>query len=262
MKSLLTLALLATSALPAFAGALDDLLSDIAEDQLKEYASPFADATTLVTGSGVYHNGRAKGLAGLDVGLKIVTVPFSSGDSPAGSMLDSNGGTDASGIGLPVLVANKGLFKGFQVGARFSQLEFNEDIGDLGLLGASVRFELTELLPLSLVLPRISVQADWSKLEIGDTIENTTTGVDLIVSKSFAIIEPYAGVSMLKGTTKFDYTYEEAGFSAKVSSELDSDMTRLAAGLNFTPFPLLKLNAEYGISDYNTFTVGLLFNLF
>ena len=38
--------------------------------------------------------------------------------------------------------------------------------------------------------------------------------------------------------------------------------TRLTAGLNLTPFPLLRLNAEYALTDYPTYTLGVLVNLF
>jgi len=244
----------------ARAASFDDLLSGVAQGDAKTYAQPLADAGTLLAGAGTFHSARSKGIAGLDFGLKLLMVPISSGDPSANSIL---GETDASALGLPVLVANKGLVKGLQVGARFMSLELSKDVGQLDLVGASLRFEVNELFHVPLLMPRIGIQADYTRLAVGESVTTTVTGLDLIVSKSFVILEPYAGLSLLKGSTDLEYTHTPAvGDPVPVSASLDSDATRLAAGINFTPFPLLRVNAEYALADYSTITVGVLLNLF
>ncbi|MFA7331675.1 MAG: DUF6588 family protein [Candidatus Delongbacteria bacterium] len=242
------------------ATSFDDLLESVGVG-VQDYAQPLGDAATLLAGGGAYHGARSKGVAGFDLGVKLLLVPVSSGDPAAGTILDQ---TDVSAVGLPMLVANKGLIKGLQVGARYMSLEFNKDVGQLSLLGASLRFELNELFHVPLLMPRIGVQGDWNQLKIGESVTNTTTGVDLIVSKSFIFLEPYAGISLLKGSTDLEYTYTPASPAPpqKISTSLDSDATRLAVGVNITPFPLLRVNAEYALGDYNTMTVGVLLSLF
>lgn len=241
----------------AQAQSFDDLLAGQAEDQVKAYAQPLGDALSVVASAGAFHGARSKGIAGLDAGLKVVLIPLSGADIPAGTLLAE---TEASAVGLPMLTVNKGLMKGLQVGARYMSLELSQKVGKLDHLGASLRFEVNELFHVPLVMPRIGLQGDWNRLKVGESITTTTTGVDLIVSKSFLILEPYAGFSLVKGTTVLDY--EEEVTSTHVSVSLDSDVTRLAAGLNFTPFPLLRLNAEVALTDYPTYTVGVLVNLF
>lgn len=262
-KLLLAGLLAALTQAPVRAGTnFDDMLDHVGDSRAKEYVQPLADAATLLAGSGAFHGARSKGVAGFDAGIKLILVPVASGDPAVGTILDE---TDASALGLPVLVVNKGLIKGLQVGARYMSLEFNQDVGRLDLLGASLRFELNELFHVPLLMPRIGVQGDWNRLKVGESLTNTTTGVDLIVSKSFLFIEPYAGISLLKGGTDLKYTYSSNGdeeIAGEVDTSLDSDATRLAAGVNLTPFPLLRINAEYAMGDYSSYTVGLLLNLF
>lgn len=262
MARFVTAGLLSTLVLtPARAAtSFDDMLKSVGNSRAKEYVQPLADVATLLAGGGAYHSARSKGVAGFDLGVKLLLIPVSSGDPATGTILDQ---TDVSPIGLPMLVANKGLIKGIQVGARYMSLEL--DVGQFSMLGASLRFELNELFHVPLLMPRIGVQGDWNQLKIGESLTNTTTGVDLIVSKSFIFLEPYAGISLLKGSTDLEYTYTSDGevtLTGHVNTSLDSDATRLAAGVNITPFPLLCINAEYALSDYSTMTVGVLLSLF
>jgi hypothetical protein len=260
-KLLLAGLLSALTLAPARAATnFDDLLQGVGVG-VKTYAQPLGDASTLLAGGGAFHGARSKGVAGFDLGVKVLMLPVASGNPAAGTILDQ---TDVSAVGLPMLVANKGLIKGLQVGARYMSLEFSKDVGQLSMVGASLRFELNELFHVPILMPRIGVQGDWNQLKIGEAVTNTTTGLDLIVSKSFIFIEPYAGVSLLSGTTDLEYTYTPASPAPpqQISTSLDSKATRLAAGVNITPFPLLRINAEYAMADYNTMTVGVLLNLF
>jgi len=112
-------------------------------------------------------------------------------------------------------------------------------------------------------MPRVGLQANWNRLKLGDALETEATGFDLIVSKSFVILEPYAAFSLGEGNTKVRYTVVDVLLpDVRVSEEVDSDVSRLVFGLNVTPFPLLRINAEAALGDYNTYTAGLVLNLF
>jgi hypothetical protein len=264
-------ALAAFLALPAAAADFDELLEGFAgstEAEVRTYVQPLADAAALLSSSATFHSGRSKGIAGLDAGLRFVTLPFSGGDR-GGILAESVGSlgseaTAASGLALPVLSLNKGLAKGFQVGGRFMALELSKDVGNLTLLGASLRYELNELFHVPLLMPRIGLQADWSRLSVGDHLETTATAVNLIVSKSFVMLEPYAGYTVGTASTDVAFTTRpEPPIQPQTwDVDLDSDISRLVLGLNFTPFPMLRLNAEVGLAETNSYGVGLLFNLF
>lgn len=252
----LGLALSGAQAAPSF----DDLLGGAGAH--KSYVQPLADAATQLAGSGSFHGARSKGIAGLDLGVKLVLAPVSSGDVPAGSILDQS---EVKTVGLPMLTASKGLIKGLQVGARYLSLEASAEVGKLDYLGASLRFELNELFHVPILMPRIGLQADWNRLRVGEAVTNTTTGLDLIVSKSFVIVEPYAGLSLLMGKTALDYHYDHDGelpTAGHAAFDVDSDALRLAAGINITPFPLLRVNVEAARADFTTVTAGVLLSLF
>ena len=250
-------------ALTAGAASFDDLLAGFGSSgaaQVKAYTQPLGDAATALATGGAFHGARSKGIAGFDLGIKVLLLPVSSGDAPAGSILASSQ-TDVSTLGLPMLTASKGLVKGLQVSGRYMGLELSKDVGKLSYMGASLRFELNELFHVPLLMPRIGLQADWNKLEVGESLSTTATSLDLIVSKSFVIIEPYAGLSLAKGTTDISYT-STALPGQQVGVSLDSKPLRLAAGVSVTPFPLLRINAEVAKGDFTTATLGVLINLF
>lgn len=259
-RTLLATAGLAVALGTAGAASFDDLLQHAGES--RSYIQPLADAASQLAGSGAFHGARSKGIAGFDLGVKLVLAPLSTGSIPAGSILDE---TELKTLGLPMLTASKGLIKGLQVSGRYMGLELSKDVGKLGYLGASLRFEMNELFHVPLLMPRIGLQADWNQLKIGDSVTNTTTGLDLIVSKSFVIIEPYGGISLLQGKTDLDYHYTSDGalpVAGDAKFSVDSDALRLAAGVTITPFPLLRINAEVAKGDFTTATLGVLINLF
>lgn len=259
---LLAAAVAAPAASLDFDGLLEGL-SGMTGPQLETYVQPLADAATLLASSTTFHNGRSKGIAGLDVGVRAVVLPFSGGDR-TGILSEVAGdygaqAAAASGLVLPILSVDKGLIKGFQVGGRFMSLETSKDVGPLSLMGASLRFELNELFHVPLLMPRIGLQGDWSRLAVGDHLETTATSIDLIVSKSFLILEPYGGFSIGKATTNVSF---EDAVGVNVDQDVDSDLNRLTLGLNLKFFPMLRLNLEAGLGAYNSYGAGLLFELF
>jgi hypothetical protein len=263
MKHLMTLLCAAALLLPASlqAQSFDDLLDEFGlqtPDAVQDYVQPLGDVVSQLALSGSFHNGRSKSIAGLDVGIRFVLLPFSSGDEEG--ILAA---TDANLAALPMLTVNKGLLKGFQLGARFMSLELSEEVGNLDYMGASLRWEFNEIFHIPLLMPRVGLQVNWNRLKLGESLETEATSFELIVSKSFVMLEPYAAYSMGEGTTKIRYSLASGGSElGTVSEEVESDVDRLVFGLNFTPFPMLRINAEAALGNYNTYTTSLILNLF
>jgi len=190
-RILLLCALLAIGARSSDAVSFDDLLagfSSTVESEIEAYVQPLADANALLASSGAFHSGRSKGLAGLELGVKATALPFSSGDQ-SGILAD----TELKTAGVPMLVLSKGLFKGFQVGARGMLLELSKDLGRFTLFGASLRWEMNELFHIPLLMPRIGLQGNWNSFKLGETLATSGLSFDFVVSKSLVLIEPYAG---------------------------------------------------------------------
>ncbi len=242
------------------AQSFDEILADYRnenEAQREAYFMPLAEVSGLLASSATFHNGKSHGIAGFDVGLRLPLLMF---DNETGTILDENT-TEVSTIGMPMLVASKGLPKGFQLSARFMQIELSEDVGELGLLGAGLRWHVNELFNIPLVMPQFALQANWSKLSLGESIESSGMTFDLAVSKKLLLLEVYGGYTTGSMTSTFDYSYEVAGNRVSVNDELDSDVSRLSLGLNWTLLPTLRINAEYGLAESNSLTFGLIMSV-
>ena len=255
LSGLMAVSLLAGGLLAA--PSFDSLLEDYylsSEQALEDYVEPLTDALAQGASTATFHSAGSKGLLGLDLGIKLQTLSFASGDQT--DILDDNG---VSAAVLPVLFVNKGLVGGWMIGARGMSYEMNDEVGKLTLLGALVRWEANELFDIPLVMPRVGLQANFNRLMVGDHLTTDALTFDLLVSKQLLMFGPYAGYSFGKATTNLDFTSSN---NLPVDLDVDATIGRLTLGMNFTPFPLLRINAEYGMGAYDTYTVGLLFNLF
>lgn len=259
-RSFACLLALGLTASCGLAQSFDDILQNsetAAGNARRTFLQPLADASGLLASSGTFFTGKSHGMVGFDIGLRLPTVMLASGDQ-LGILAEET--TPVSALAVPMLVANKGLVKGFQVGARAMKLQLSEDVGDLTLYGASLRWEANEVFHIPIVMPRVALQANWSQVKVGEALTTDGLTFDLIVSKKLAIIEPYGGYST--GTLNSVFEYQNANLPGQtITQELDASVGRLSLGMNFTPLPTLRVNAEYGMGDYNSLTFGLILSV-
>lgn len=242
------------------AQSFDDILRDFEGNGAGAYLQPLADASALLATSGTFTTGKSHGIAGFDVGLRLPLVMLTSGDQ-LGILAEDV--TPVSALGVPMLCANKGLIKGFQVGARLMKLQLSEDVGDLTLYGGSVRWEANEIFHIPFVMPRVALQANYSRLQVGESLTTDGLSMDLIVSKKVAIIEGYAGYTTgtLDSVFEWEFVPVEGQPGTTLTEELEAKASRLSLGVNLTPLPALRVNAEYGMGDYNSLTFGLILSV-
>ena len=191
---------------------------------------------------------------------------------------------DASANLLPTafLQGALGLSKGIELKARFVPKVNTDDI-DLSMYGAGLQIEFTKWLPADKLLPvalsglvaythldgsynlteSSGIQGEDQRLE-----NNTNTWLfQLIASTKLPVINFYGGLGIIKGTSESDLlgTYEvQSGpfFSEtivdpfSVSSEVSSVRGTIGTKLKLGFF---RLNAEYHLSEFNAFSVGINF---
>ncbi len=181
------------------------------------------------------------------------------------------------------LQASVGLIKGLEVKARFlPKIKFDDD-AKIGLFGAGLQYDFTKILPADKVLPvAISAVIGYTNLngEYDFTDSNFIDGSDqridasfktwnfsaVVSTKNIPVINFYGGVGYITGKSDIDLlgTYEANGpfFSESVVDPFTVSKNANGVSANLgTKIKLgfFRLNAEYNISEFSTFTFGVNF---
>jgi len=177
------------------------------------------------------------GLTGFDVGLEVTATELQHRDA-----WERASSSDApSTLMVPKLHVIKGLPLGFDVGAFYSAVPDR----DISLWGAEVRYAILEG---GTVSPAVSVRGTYTKLNGVDDLNFDTKGLELSVSKGFAMLTPYAGIGRVWVDSRPD--------SLLLSSE-SFQQTKYYVGANLN-LAVLNLALEYDhTGDANTYGVKL-----
>ncbi len=175
-----------------------------------------------------------------------------------------------------------GLVKGIELKARFVPKIDTDDVS-LSMYGAGVQFEVTKWLPADKLLPvAISGLVAYTHLDgeynltessgiqgENQRIENATNTwlLQLIASTKLPVINFYGGLGFINGKSESDLlgTYrvtdgvltsqaivDPFSVSSKVSSVRGTIGTKLKLGF-------FRLNAEYHLSEFDAFSIGIHF---
>ena len=181
------------------------------------------------------------------------------------------------------LQGSVGLVKGLEEKARFlPKIKFDDD-AKIGLFGAGLQYDFTKMLPADKVLPvAISAVIGYTNLngEYDFTESSTISGSNQRIDASFKtwnfsavvstrnipVINFYGGVGYITGKSDIDLlgTYEANGpfFSETVVDPFS--VSKKASGVSANlgtkiKLGFFRLNAEYNISEFSTFTFGVNF---
>ncbi|WP_435623122.1 DUF6588 family protein [Flagellimonas sp.] len=178
--------------------------------------------------------------------------------------------------------ASVGLIKGLEVKARFLPKIEIDDEAEIGLFGAGIQYEFTKLLPadkiwpiaLSAVIGYTSLSGEYDFTDSGvidgsdqrlDASFNTWN-ISAVASTKLPVINFYGGLGYITGSSDIDVlgTYE-ASSPFLTTTIVDpftvaTDASGVAATLG-TKLKLgfFRLNAEYNIAEFSTFTFGVNF---
>lgn len=175
-----------------------------------------------------------------------------------------------------------GLGSGIEVKARFVPKIENEDVS-LSTYGAGIQLEFTEWLPADKLWP-VALSALVAYNHIDGSYDLTeSSGIDgenqrlendtntwlfqLVASTKLPVVNLYGGVGYIKGTSDSDllgdYRVTNGAFTSQtitdpfsVSSDVASLRGTIGAKLKLGFF---RLNAEYHISEFDAFSVGVNF---
>lgn len=175
-----------------------------------------------------------------------------------------------------------GLSQGIELKARFVPKIDTDDVA-LSMYGAGLQFEMTKWLPADKYMPvaisglvaytHLDGEYDLTESSIIDgenqRVENATNTwlFQLIASTKMPVINFYGGLGYIKGKSESDLlgtyrvtngfvTSEEIVDPFSVSSEVSSVRGTIGTKLKIGFF---RLNAEYHLSEFNAFSVGVNF---
>ena len=122
------------------------------------------------------------GLFGFDLGVALTDTKIKNSD-----VFNKAGAGDISDIAVPSLRLNLGLPFGIDVGAMAGEAPGT----NMRLYGGELRWAFIKG---STTMPAIALRGSYTQLAGVDQLDFNTRGVDLSISKGFALFTPYAGI--------------------------------------------------------------------
>jgi len=129
------------------------------------------------------------GLFGFDLGIAATGTKLQHAD-----LFNQVGAGDISSIAVPQLRANLGLPFGIDVGAMVGEAPGT----NVRLYGGEVKWAFLEG---STVMPAVAIRGSYTQLAGVDQLDLNTKGVDLSISKGFAMFTPYGGIGKVWTTS-------------------------------------------------------------
>ena len=126
------------------------------------------------------------GTLGFDIGFEISSTTL---ESDAFESATSGNATESE-ILVPKLHLHKGLPFGFDIGAFYTSVPSS----NIGLMGGELSYALFDG---GVISPAVSLRGTFSSLTGVDELDLTTKGLELSISKGFALFTPYAGIGHL-----------------------------------------------------------------
>ncbi len=175
-----------------------------------------------------------------------------------------------------------GLVKGLEVKARFLP-KINIDEAKVGLFGAGLQYEFTKLLPADKVLP-VAISAVIGYTNLNGEYDFTDSGLidgenqridanfrtwnfsAVVSTRKIPVINFYGGLGYITGKSDIDllgeYVVTSGPFQTTYNDPftVSQDASGVVANIG-TKIKLgfFRLNAEYNISEFSTFTAGMSF---
>jgi hypothetical protein len=160
--------------------------------------------------------GEPLGLLGIDVGVEVTATDLQ-GSRVYERVTGSSDNSDY--LLVPKLHVHKGLPLRLNVDAFYSAVPDS----NIRLFGGALGFSLLEG---GVATPALTVRATATSLSGVDGLDLDTRGVELTISKGFAILTPYAGIGRVHVTS------EPTGIAALGLRKESFDLDKIYAGLN------------------------------
>jgi len=209
--------------------------------------SGFGQATfnTLVEelGAAVAYNSVAPaesmGMTGFDIGVIVSGVEL---DSTVWDQVVSDGSAPSSLI-VPKLIVRKGLPFGVDLGVSYVSVPDS----NVTIMGGEIRKALIEG---STAMPAVSLSLHTASLDGVDDLDVSTYGVDVGISKGFAMFTPYASVGQV-------WTEGSENSTLLTLQDYDESTTRSSVGVKIGFMPIMSLTLQADMAEVNSYNMKL-----
>ncbi|MCK5505050.1 MAG: hypothetical protein KAJ10_07790 [Thermodesulfovibrionia bacterium] len=178
------------------------------------------------------------GLLGFDIGIEATFTNIEQDSSYWKDVASDIPGT----LPVPKLHVVKGLPWGIDIGAIYSEIPSS----DISLLGAELKWAFVEG---NVALPALAIRGTYTKVDGIDNLDFNTKGVDLSISKGFAMLTPYAGVGKVWIESEPDSTLAPL-------KKADLSETKVFVGLRIS-LGLINITAEAESAEVPSYTLKL-----
>ena len=184
MKKLLPLfCVLGVAAQPAFAANDLNSLQALAQSEFRALSEDLGSALSYKP----LTPAEPLGITGFDMGFEVTSTKM---DKSAQAWNKATGGSSVSTIYVPKLHIAKGLPLNIDIAAFYSAIPTT----NIKLVGAELRYAV---LPGGIATPAVAIRGSYTRLNGVDQLAFNTKGLDVSISKGFAMFTPYAGVGQV-----------------------------------------------------------------
>lgn len=169
------------------------------------------------------------GITGFDIGIAATSSKIENTAAMEAATSDS---VDSNVI-IPTLRVHKGLPFGIDVGVMYAKVPSS----NIKYTGGEIRYAILEG---STVTPAVAVRGSITKLSGVDQLDFDTKGLDVSISKGFAMLTPYAGVGRVWTTSTPQGSAAAAPFNLR-EEKFSQTKAFVGVGMNFA---LMNLNVE------------------
>ena len=199
----------ALSSSVSVAGELDSL-EDLVQAEFKNLAKNLAAATVYRSLSPA----EPLGTLGFDVSVGVSATEI---DERVFDIANGASNWDLSVLPIPRIQLHKGLPFNFDIGASYTAVP---EV-DASIIGAELKWAFIDG---GIATPAIAARASYSKLSGIDEVDVENMGLDVSISKGFAMLTPYGGIGLVMSESTPNNV---PGLKAETVDE-----TRVFAGLN------------------------------
>lgn len=237
MKQILTtLLLLSFLAAPAFAAKYDVTIpAEFANSQFNDLVK---EAGTVIAYRGIAP-AEPQGLTGFDLGIE---TSFLKVDSDLwDTVIDSN--DTPTYLPVPKVHVRKGLPFGIDLGASYAMVPSS----NIKVIGGEIQYAIMDG---SMALPALALRGHYSTLLGVDDLDLETYGADVVISKGFLMLTPYAGAGVMRADGK--YTGSEPILKENLQDQSET-IPRIFGGVQIS-LALLRVTLDAEFADVPVYT--------